>query len=110
MIKNRAAFDRASEQERWDALAGMTPAESIAIGEALLTSGMRTARMAASRGLAPRADVADDERRDGPPELVLGCKDAVLAMPVLPRRRHEIRQTVTAKTTPPRPAVLEGVR
>lgn len=40
MIKNRAAFDRASEQERWDALAGMTPAESIAIGEALLTSDL----------------------------------------------------------------------
>ncbi len=40
MIKNRAAFDRAAEQEPWDALAGMPPAESIAIGEALLTSDL----------------------------------------------------------------------
>ena len=40
MIKNRAAFDRASEQERRDALADMSPAESIAIGEALLTSDL----------------------------------------------------------------------
>jgi hypothetical protein len=40
MIKNREAFDRTSEQERRDALASMTPAESIAIGEALLTSDL----------------------------------------------------------------------
>jgi hypothetical protein len=40
MIKNRAAFNRAAEQERRDALASMTPAESIAIGEALLTSDL----------------------------------------------------------------------
>jgi hypothetical protein len=40
MIKNQAAYERASEQERRNALAAMTPAESIAIGEALLTSDL----------------------------------------------------------------------
>lgn len=38
MIKNPQAYARQSEQERWDALRGMSVAESIAIGEALLTS------------------------------------------------------------------------
>lgn len=38
MIKNPQACARQSEKERWDALRGMSVAESIAIGEALLTS------------------------------------------------------------------------
>jgi len=40
MITNRDAFERTSEQERWDELARMTAADSIAIGEALLTSDL----------------------------------------------------------------------
>ena len=55
---------------------------------------MRTARMPASRDLAPLADVADGERRDGPPELVIRRKHPVIAMPVLPRRRHEVGEPV----------------
>jgi hypothetical protein len=50
--------------------------------------------MPARRGLLPLADVPDCERRDGGPEFVMGCKDAVVAMPVLPRRRHEVREPV----------------
>ena len=50
--------------------------------------------MPAGRGLLPLADVADREQSDGGPELVIGRKDAVRAMPVLPRWRHEIGQPV----------------
>ena len=50
--------------------------------------------MPAGRGRLPLADVADREQSDGGPELVIGRKDAVRAMPVLPRRRHEIRQPI----------------
>lgn len=38
MIKNPQAYARQTEQERWDTLRGMSVEESIAIGEALLTS------------------------------------------------------------------------
>jgi hypothetical protein len=38
MIRNARAYDRESEAERWNALRGMTAEDSIAIGEALLTS------------------------------------------------------------------------
>lgn len=38
MIKNPEAYRRRSEAERWDALRQLTVEESIAIGEALLTS------------------------------------------------------------------------
>lgn len=38
MIKSPQAYARQSEKERWDALRGMSVAESITIGEALLTS------------------------------------------------------------------------
>jgi hypothetical protein len=48
----------------------------------------------AGRGLALFAEVSDSERRDCPPECVIRSKDAVVAMPVLPRRRDEIRQPV----------------
>ena len=38
MIRNRALFADQVERDRWDRLQRMSPAESIAIGEALLTS------------------------------------------------------------------------
>jgi hypothetical protein len=38
MIKGPQTSARQSEKERWDALRGMSVAESIAIGEALLAS------------------------------------------------------------------------
>jgi hypothetical protein len=38
MIKNPEAYRRGSEAERWEALRQMSPEESIAVGEALLTS------------------------------------------------------------------------
>jgi hypothetical protein len=50
--------------------------------------------MPAGRGLLPLADVADRERSDGRPELVIGRKDAVIPMPMLPRRRDEIGEPV----------------
>ena len=40
------------------------------------------------------ADVTDCQRRDGPPQLVIRRKHPVVAMPVLPRRRHEIGEPV----------------
>jgi hypothetical protein len=52
------------------------------------------ARMPAGRGLAPLADIPDGEPGHGPPELVMWRKHPVVAMPVLPRRRDEIRQMV----------------
>jgi hypothetical protein len=42
----------------------------------------------------PLADVADREQCDRGPELVIGRKDAVRAMPVLLRWRDEIREPV----------------
>ena len=42
MIQNEEAYRRESDRERWDALRRMTPEESIAIGEALLTSELMT--------------------------------------------------------------------
>ena len=50
--------------------------------------------MPAGRGRLPLADVADREQSDGGPELVIGRKDAVRAMPVLLRWRDEIREPV----------------
>ena len=38
MIKNQEIYRRRAQARRWDALERMTPEESIAIGEALLTS------------------------------------------------------------------------
>ena len=56
--------------------------------------GATVVRMSADRGVLPLADIPDCQRRDGPPELVVGCKHPVVAMPVLPRRRHEIGEPV----------------
>jgi len=38
MITDRSAYERLCERERWDTLRAMTADESIALGEALLTS------------------------------------------------------------------------
>jgi hypothetical protein len=46
--------------------------------------------MPVGTGVALLADVADRERGDGGPELVVGCKHSVIPVPVLPRRRDEI--------------------
>jgi hypothetical protein len=48
----------------------------------------------ARHGLLALADVPDRERRDGGPEPVIRRKDAVIPVPVLPRRRNEIREPV----------------
>jgi hypothetical protein len=55
---------------------------------------MTVAPMPAGHSLLPLADVADRERSDGGPELVIGRKDAVIPMPMLPRRRDEIGEPV----------------
>jgi hypothetical protein len=72
MIKNPQAYARQSEKERWDALRGMSAAESIAIGEALLTSD-----------LMRLAEFPDD---DHPLSLAiaLGLRPTAAARPVVP--------------------------
>jgi len=55
---------------------------------------MTVAPMPAGRGLALLANVADGQRRDGPPQLVIRRKHPVVAMPVLPRRGREIGEPV----------------
>ena len=46
---------------------------------AAASCGVPVVRMPARRGLLPLADVPDRERRDGGPELVIGCKHPVVA-------------------------------
>jgi hypothetical protein len=55
---------------------------------------MSADRMPISRGIAPLADIPDREGGDGGPELVIRGEHPVIAMPVLPRRRHEIGQPI----------------
>jgi hypothetical protein len=55
---------------------------------------MSADRMPISRGIAPLADIPDREGSDGGPELVIRGEHPVIAMPVLPRRRHEVSETV----------------
>ena len=50
---------------------------------------MSAERMPISRGVTRLAYIPDGERRDGGPELVIRGEHPVIAMPVLPRRRHE---------------------
>jgi hypothetical protein len=50
--------------------------------------------LAASRCIALLADVPNGQRRHGPPQLVIRRKHPVVAMPVLPRRRAKVRQTI----------------
>ena len=56
--------------------------------------GVPVAPMPAGRGLARLADVADRQRRDGFSQPVVRREYSVIPMPVLPRRRHEVRQPV----------------
>ena len=55
---------------------------------------MSADRMPISRGIAPLADIPDREGGYGRPELVIRGEHPVIAMPVLPRRQHEIGQPV----------------
>jgi hypothetical protein len=55
---------------------------------------MSADRMPISRGIAPLADIPDGECRDGGPELVIRGEHPVIAMPVLSRRRDQIREPV----------------
>jgi hypothetical protein len=48
----------------------------------------------AGSGVAPLADVPDRHHRDGFSQLVIRRKHPVIAMPVLPRRRDKVRQTI----------------
>jgi hypothetical protein len=50
--------------------------------------------MPTSRGITRLADIPDGERRDGGPELVIRGEHPVIPVPVLPRRRHEVSETV----------------
>ena len=43
---------------------------------------------------APLANVPDGQRRDGRPQRVVRREYSVIAMPVLPRRRHEIGEPI----------------
>ncbi len=60
---------------------------------------MIVARMLAGRGVAPRAYVADRQRRDGPPEHVVRGEhtwplSSRLEVPMLTRWRDQIRDSV----------------
>jgi hypothetical protein len=48
----------------------------------------------AGGGVAPLANIPDRQRRDGFPRPVIRREYSVIAMPVLPRRRHEIGEPV----------------
>jgi len=56
--------------------------------------GITVAPMPAGRGLLPLADVPDRERSDGFSQPMIRGEHAVVAMPMLPRRRDEIGQPV----------------
>jgi hypothetical protein len=56
--------------------------------------GLSACLMPASHGTAPLADVPCRHRRDGPPQLVIRRKHPVIPMPVLPRRRDKVRQSI----------------
>jgi hypothetical protein len=56
--------------------------------------GVTVAPMPAAHRLLALSDVPDRQRRDGPPELVVGCKHPVIPVPVLARRRYEIGEPV----------------
>ena len=58
------------------------------------SGAVTVAPMPAGRGVAPLADVPDRQRRDGFSQLVIRRKHPVIAVPVLPRRRDEVRQTI----------------
>ena len=71
----------------------------LLIRVAAASGAVTVVSMPAGRGLAPLANVADRQRRDYPPELVVRREYSWLvsrwqAMPVLPRRRDEIGEPV----------------
>jgi hypothetical protein len=72
MIKNPQAYARHSEEERWEALGRMSVKDSIAIGEALLTSDVMRL-----------AEFPDDDR---PVSLAiaLGLRPMAAEQPVVP--------------------------
>ena len=70
------------------------PGLVIRIDVAAACRGATAGRLPTGHSLAPLADVADRERRDGGPELVVRREHPVVAMPVLPRRRDELGEPV----------------
>jgi len=58
----------------------------LLIRVAAACGAMTVVPMPAGRGLAPLANVANRQRRDCPPELVVRREYSVIPMPVLPRR------------------------
>ena len=64
------------------------------MGVAAAFRGVTVGHMPTGRGLALLADVPDRQRRDGPPQLVVRREYSVIAMPVLPWRRHEVGEPV----------------
>ena len=64
----------------------------VSVAAAIRNAGI--ARMPAGRGLAPLADIPDSEPGHGRPEPVIRRKHPMVAMPMLPRRRHEIGEPV----------------
>ncbi len=75
MIKNPELFATQGERDRWDRLRRMTAADSIAIGEALLTSELMTLAeffdddrpqsLALMLGLSPTTEARKNEGRKG---------------------------------------------
>ena len=75
--------------------------ELAPVGGGISARRMSADRMPISRGIAPLADIPDREGGDGGPELVIRGEHPWLlssrqAVPMLPRRRHEIGQPVRA--------------
>ena len=50
--------------------------------------------MTAGEGVILLPDIPDRQYRDGPPQRLIRGKQPVVAMPVLPRRRHEVGKSV----------------
>jgi hypothetical protein len=74
MIRNAGLFAEQAERDRWDRLRQMTASESIAIGEALLTSELmllaefadddRPLSLARSLGISPTAEAGSGGEPD----------------------------------------------
>ena len=59
----------------------------VCVVRGTLTPALSPRERVRDRGLALLADIPDRQRRDGPPERVVRGEDAVIPVPVLPRRR-----------------------
>ena len=81
---------------------GQFVARVAAVGGGISARRMSADRMPISRGIAPLADIPDREGGDGGPELVIRGEHPVIAMPVLPRRRHEVSEPVGSRRSRPR--------